>query len=250
MDETYRRQLEQLVAAMSLPNHEGDVAVLSADSRREGVKMFVDGNFDKRLDKLAMQLEFVADAFDDFEALLMEYVRATPLAALDTSLSDGERMLEWLITSKPLTPVQRDYVVCQQTRHAITHLAAAHRERHREFQALRWRAVEEDDEPQLWPASVIRLNPLRKWARFETSALLEEEEAGLELPCDVLLFADGGEVASAALELEGQVLLNDLADNEPCSLTAWAELSGISDIEAVREMASDLVELGLAAIVE
>jgi hypothetical protein len=245
-DEAYRRQLEKLVAAMSRPGGEHGVALLADDSR-PAVKMFVDGNLDKRLEKLAKQLEFVEKAFDNFEGLLVEYIHAKALSAFDTSASDGDRMLAWLADSRRLTPVQADYVTVQRTRHALENMAAAFREQHLAFQALRRRR---DLSPMLLPTTVVRLNPIRAWARLETDALLDETAEPCELPCDVLLLADGSEIATVQLELEGQVLLNDLADNQPCSIGNWAELSRVSEVEELMELSRDLTALGLIAVAQ
>jgi hypothetical protein len=244
-DESYRRQMAELVAAMSRPGGEQGVALLTDDSRRAAVKMFVDGNLDKRLDKLAKQLEFVEEAFDNFEELLAEYIRATALSAFHTSTSDGERMLAWLADSRRLTPVQADYVTVQRTRHALERLAADRREQHLAFQALR---RQRDLSPTLLlPTTVVRINPIRAWARLETDALLDDEVEPRNLPCDVLLLADGSDIATVQLELEGQVLLNDLADNQPCSIRNWAKLSRVNDVEELIELSRDLMALGLIA---
>ncbi|MEQ8784914.1 MAG: hypothetical protein RIC55_01385 [Pirellulaceae bacterium] len=245
-DDAYRKQLADLVEAMSRPNRESAVTLLTDDSAPAAVKMFVDGNLDKRLDKLAAQLEFVRDAFEDFDDLLKQYIRNTPLEALDTSQTDGERMLRWLTASGSLTLVQQDYITVQRTRHAIERLALEHRQRHVAFQLLR--REDEDADDLLLPETVVHLNPIRAWARLQTQALLDQENEGCELPCDTMFFADGGDIISVQLELEGQVLLNDLADNQPCSIGDWAELSRVSEVDTLIELAQDLVELGLIAV--
>ncbi|MCH7727630.1 MAG: hypothetical protein IH991_14275, partial [Planctomycetes bacterium] len=122
--ETYRDQLSRFVDVMTVPNHEdamaSDLAEISEPSR---IKMFVDGNLEKRMGKLDSQLGFVADAFDDFESLIGQYVRQSRLASYDTGTSDGEHMLIWLGESQSLTPDQRDYVTCQRARHAVEGIA-------------------------------------------------------------------------------------------------------------------------------
>jgi hypothetical protein len=242
--DSYREQIARLIQALARPNAEAEIAELADDSTCAAVKMFVDGNLDKRLDKLATQLEFVAEAFDDFEKLLDEYILAVPLGELDTSLSDGQRMLDWLRRNKPLSAVQADYVACQWARHTVELLAEARREQHVRFQSLR-QAAEAQAETLLLPATVVHLNPMRAWARFQTTALLEEDD---EPPCDVLLFADGDELATAALELEGQALLNELADIEPCTIAQWAEVVGLSDTNELIDLCGDLLALGVVAV--
>ena len=117
------------------------------------MKIFVDGNLEKRFEKLQAQLEFVADGFDRFDDLIADYIRARPSAAYDTGISDGERMLVWLtetkglsqnptdarnvrgdsnqrrgfrIDTKTLSPEQLDYIACQRARHAIEETARQH----------------------------------------------------------------------------------------------------------------------------
>lgn len=238
----YRRQIAALTRALVTPNAENDVQGLASDSTRMAVKMFVDGNLEKRLDKLSSQLEFLAEAFDDFEELLIEYIRSGPLTALDTSLTDGERMLAWLAERKRLTPVQLDYVACQRARHRVEFLAEAHRDAHARFQSLR-RACEEAD-TLLLPTTIIHLNPIRTWARFETAALLDEDD---EPSCDVLVFADQDETATALLELEGQALVNELAEIQPCTIRQWAESAGLASEAEVIEVCEDLAAMGLVA---
>jgi hypothetical protein len=162
--------------------------------------------------------------------------------ALDSSLTDGQRMLEWLVRHKRLTPVQADYVSCQRARHRVELLAASHHDHHARFQSLR--AEMNDENPLLLSTSIVHLNPIRAWARFETTALLDEDD---EPPCDVLVFADGDETATAALELEAQALVNELAEIEPCTIRHWAEASGLADEADVIEICDDFVEMGLAA---
>ena len=66
--ESYRQQLDRLAHAMASPNCEEDVAPdLTCGDALGRVKMFVDGNLDKRLDKLSAELEFVVGVFDGFE---------------------------------------------------------------------------------------------------------------------------------------------------------------------------------------
>jgi hypothetical protein len=243
MTDDYRQQIARLIQALARPNAEAEVDLLAADSTPAGVKMFVDGNYDKRIDKLSSQLEFVAEAFDDFEDLLAKYICDVPLVELDTVLTDGQRMLQWLRRARPLSLVQSDYVACQHARHTVELLAEAHRKQHVQFQQLRQNAA--GAEMLFLPATIVHLNPLRAWARFQTTALLEEDD---EPPCDVLLLADGDELATAALELEAQALVNELADIEPCTIAQWAEHAGLADHDELIDLCSDLAVIGLVAL--
>ena len=247
MSETeYPRQLRRLVQAMSMPNRERGVAAsLSPQSTPSRVKMFVDGNLEKRRDKLEKQLEFVAAAFEDFDEMIVEYIKAGPLAAFGCAASDGEQMLKWLVGSRAVTAEQRDYISCQQARHAVEQRARRDRLAYVRFQELSSLVDEllpqvgRDDRLRLW------LNPTRVWATFETTELVDED---VEPPVNVLFFGSRGAVASAVLELEGQALLNELADYQPCHISQWAEVSSWADRDELIEFARDLAEMGLVAI--
>jgi hypothetical protein len=244
--EAYRAQLARLARAMAVPGQEADLpGELLPLGHVNAVQMFVSGNAEKRFDKLQRQLEFVAEGIDDLDEWIVRYQRDVPLSAYDSGTSDGRRMLEWLVENCPLTPRQRDYVACQQARHEIEELARSRRLQHVRFQEMRslvnrWLGeLESNDRLQVF------LNPVRVWARFETDELLDDDAA---LPGDVLFFADHGEVATAVLELEGQALVNLLADLNPCTLAEWAAHTPLADRGELAELGRDLSGMGLVAL--
>ncbi len=49
------------------------------------------------------------------------------------------------------------------------------------------------------------------------------------------------------MRLEGQVLINELADYEPCTVAQWARLSALVDAQQLTELVRHLVEIGLVA---
>lgn len=243
--QTYREQLARLVQHMTVPHRQEAVAGdLAAGSDASRVKMFVEGNLEKRLEKLESQLEFVAEAFDDFESLIIRYMRDCRLAAYDTGTSDGERMLTWLAETQTLTPEQLDYVACQRARHAVEQLARKNRLRHVGFQDLYTLAERTSQELGCNERLRVYLNPIRKWSRFVTGILLDDEAT---LPADVLFFPVGEEVSTAVLELEGQVLINELTDFQPCTLAEWAALSQQAGTDELIETCRDLSAMGLVA---
>jgi hypothetical protein len=207
--------------------------------------MFVDGNLEKRREKLEVQLAFVADAFKDFEQRIVDFIRSEPLAAFGSAVSDGEAMLCWLSATVDLSPVQRDYVTCQRARHAIEEIARKNRIAYVRFQELS--SIVYQFVPQLDSHDELRilLNPIRTWVTFETAELLDED---VQPPSNVLCFATGGDIATAALELEGQALLNELVDYQPCTLAEWATVSTWADRDELNEFCRDLAEMGLVAI--
>lgn len=244
--ETYNQNVARLVRSLSMPNRHSELLNdLSSQSKLSSVKMFVDGNLDKRLDKVGKQLEFVAEAFgEDFEALIVEYINDLPLEAYDTGASDGQRMLIWLAEKKPLTPEQKDYVACQQARHAIEDIARVNRLRHTRFTELHSLAEQHSGELYTNDQLKILLNPIRHWTRFHSSALLDDQAPP---PVDVMFFAAGNEIATAVLDLEGQALINELADYQPCTLGQWAALSQLADHQQLLDLCVDLSQMGLVA---
>ncbi len=243
--ETYRQQLVHLVRAMCVPNCESDVSAdLSGTSAASRVKMFVDGNLEKRFEKVQKQLEFVAEGFDQFDDLIVEYIRACPSAAYDSGASDGERMLVWLTETCAPTDEQLDYIECQRARHTIEDLARKNRLKHVRFQELYSLTEQYAEELSANRQLRVYLNPIRTWAQFISSALLDDETLP---PANVLFFAVRDEVTTAVLELEGQALINELSDYQPCTLDEWAALSSQTDRDELVEMCHDLADMGLVA---
>jgi hypothetical protein len=115
-NDVYRDQLTRWARALAAARDEAVQNVLAPGSTPEQVRMFVEDNVGKRLEKLQKQLEFTAAAFDAFDELLRSYTSAFPLTAYATAESDGERFLDWLERTGRLTPEQRDHVACQRAR--------------------------------------------------------------------------------------------------------------------------------------
>lgn len=241
---SYREALQHLTQALGAPRRHEEIAPqLDPASDLALVRTFVEGNLEKRLDKLRVQLKLLEEAFPEWETLLMEYIRSNYSAAYDTIVRDGERMLRWLRETQRLTDAQRDYVACQAARHAVEDLAAEQRSEYLRFDELRsiageW-ALELAENPQLRPV----LNPIRHWIRLETPTFLED---AAEPPAQALFFAVQGEIATAIVELEGQAALNELADFAPASLADWQENSALGR-ERLLEICQDFAEVGLIA---
>ena len=240
----YRRQLARWAQDLALAERASVAANLADGSSDLHVKLFTDGNLDKRFNKLQNALEFVAGAFQDFDDLLAAYVRALPLAAYDTGSSDAERFLEWLADRHPLTPEQRDYVACQRGRFAVENAARANRPGHVRFQELAGAAAESAVALDAHPGLQLYFNPIHAWSRFHTSALLDEEATP---PANVLFYAAGTEIATAVLEPAGQLLVRSLALYTPCTLDDWAAMNQHADRDELLEFCRDLAEMGLVA---
>jgi len=243
--ETYRERIARLARAMATAQKEAVHPDLAEGFLPLQVALFVDGNLDKRYDKLEKQLETVAPAFEDFESLLIEYIRSVLPASYDIGASDGERMLCWLESTQQLTPVQRDYIACQRARHCVEELARRKRLAHVQFQDLLSLSESLAGELDVNEGLRIHLNPIRVWSRFETAELLED---GTDLPADVLFFAVEDYISTAAIEEdEGRVQLAELERWAPCTLGTWTALSEIGDREALAALTRDLAAMGLVA---
>ncbi len=246
VNETYRGQIMRLVDLMSQANREVELADnLSPDSDPSRVKMFVDGNLEKRLEKLRNQLDFLAERFEEFDDLIIAYIRHSRSIAFDSAVSDGDRMLDWLESTRPISDVQRDYIACQRARHAVENEARTHRMKHVRYQELSSLTSRLLEELGANERLRIYLNPVRTWSRFHTGTLLDD---GANPPADVLFFAAAGEIATAVLELEGQALVNELVDYEPCTLDEWSALTMQVGRDELLETCRDLAEMGLIAL--
>ena len=244
--ETYREQLQRIARAMSMARSDEVYGDLEAGSKPELLKEFVDGNLDKRFEKLDKQLELVKEALgEQFEEFAVEFIKTLPLGAYDSGQYDGEKFLAWLVDNKTLNAEQRDHVACQRARHAIENMARNQRLPHVRFQELASLAGELAGELETNPGLQIHLNPIRVWSQFETGALLDGDE--VESKIDVLFFAVRNDTATAVLEEEGRNLVEELASYAPVSLATWAALSEHADRDDLIELCRDLAEMGLVA---
>lgn len=242
MCETYKEQVQRLACALGRAEYQSIGGELQCGSSINRVKLFVEGNWEKRFEKLSDQLEFVAEAFDDFEHMIEVYVRSQPLGPYDSAVNDAEKMLLWLLDKRPLSPVQRDYVLCQRARHAVEELARCHRKGHVAFQRLR-RTQPADVQQIDFGGTVLHVNPIRANATFVSRALLDSAS---DPPTEVLFFPDGHEIVTAVLEPDALRALLTLATIEPCTLAEWADQMGI-DPRSLSETAVELLEVGLLA---
>ena len=243
--ETYKQQLQRIARAMATARSADILGDLEEGSKPELLKEFVDGNLDKRLDKLDKGLELVKDSLgEQFEEMAVEFIKSLPLGAYDSGQYDGEKFLVWLVENKSLTPEQHDHVACQRARHAIENLGRNKRLAHVRFQECASLADELANDLETNPDLQIHLNPIRVWSMFETGELLGEN---IDEPIDVLFFAVRNETSTAVLEVNGRELVKELATLAPVSLATWAVLSEHADRDELIELCRDLAEMGLVA---
>jgi hypothetical protein len=239
----YREEIKRWANALALARTQAVGDVLAAGFSDFHVRMFTDGNLEKRLTKLENQLEFVGQAIE-LVALIKQFITTVPLAAYDTGTSDGERFLRWLEETQDPSAEERDYIACQRARHAVESEARLDRLAHIRFQELASLAEEHAAALEEDPNLRVHLNPVRAWSRFHTKALLDEEA---DTPANVLFFPVGNQISTAVLEPEGQALVRELALYAPCTLDDWAAMSELAGREELVELCRDLAGMGLVA---
>ncbi len=240
----YHAALTRWAKALATAREEAVFGVLAAGSSPDEVKMFVDGNLDKRLQLLLKHLAFVAGAFANFDKLVQAYVLDMPMKAFTSPSEDCERLLRWLKRKHKLKPQQKDYVTCQRARFAVEAAGKSRRRQHVHFQELRSVAGKLAGDLDLNPRLRIHLNPIRVWARFRTRALLD---AAANPPADVLFFPIGPAITTAILEPSGQALVRELEEIGATTLAAWAARSRQANRAELAAFCRDLAEIGLVA---
>jgi hypothetical protein len=148
-----------------------------------------------------------------------------------------------------LMPYHQEVVVAERARLRIQQAVEQRAERHRRFLELKrtmpdLRLSLGDD-----GTSQLHLNPANCWIRWTTdSGPSDSGPAAQEAYSQsALFFLDGSGLRGIRMRLEGQVLINELADYEPCTVAQWARLSALADAEQLTQLARHLVEIGLVA---
>ena len=243
-DEAYAEQIRRCARALSIAKNDHVAGTLAKGHTLDMLKMFTDGNLDKRYQKLVDECESLNDAFHDLDEVIVEYVKTVPLAAYDTGCSDAANFLRYLEFRRPLTPEQEDRAACQKGRYALESLAMEHRLEHVRFQEMSGLvdslAAEWGSNPDLW----VHLNPLRVWAEFKTNVLLDEDD---DTPATVLFFPVLDDIRTAVLDEDGIAVVRMLETRGRVRLDdpAW-EKTGLDREERI-EICRDLAEIGLAA---
>ena len=88
------------------------------------------------------------------------------------------------------------------------------------------------------------MNPANCWIRWDVETGLVEDET---FSGSALFFLDGNELRGIRMHLEGQVLVNELADYQPCTIAQWARLSALVDVPQLVALVRHLVGIGLVA---
>lgn len=248
-EEDYTAQLTRIVGALAVAECSVVTADVATGQDPSRVKMFTDGNLDKRFLKLQDQLEMLGAELDDLDDLIVEYVRVVPLAAYDTGCGDGDRFVRWVTQRRELTPEQRDLTVVIRSRHAVEELGRRNRMSHVRFQELASLSSELVQELDTNHELTIHINPIRLWASFESSLFLEEDDDAT-VGVEALFYACGNDVRTVVLDAEGRQMVRTLSDSGPGHLDELElrlELAAGPGRETLIEMIHDGCEAGLVA---
>ena len=190
----------------------------------------------RRLESLSVELRCLRPAFGNLTGLITDFLRAFPVQENCNARSDADRLLWWLESHFSLNNRQRDCVALLRSRHCVERLLISNAARVQQFEGL----------SDQWRVGVsVHLNPARTWSR-----LLTDEFTDCELgcsPCNALFFARSGEIATATFGLENQVLLNELAEFQPCTVETWSAHSSIGGIEQLKSLCQELGAMRLVA---
>ncbi len=242
----YRDMIQKVARAIAGNRTEDVLPYLGKKYEAKHVEMFIDGNFDKRIDVLIRLMPFVSEDedFPNFEELAVEFADSQPVAAYEGSSEECDAMLKWLEETQDLTPEQEDTISCQRARYEVERLARENRGAHVRFQELVTIA------PTLMPQLdrgddlTVHLNPITSWSCLKSQKFLDEGE---QPPVSVLYYADEEEVRTAMFEPEGQMILERLANIQPCPFSTWRTISDDADAAQLREFVKGLVSLRLIA---
>jgi|GEM_PF-576276 len=240
----YRAQLQRYARALALAHNDQISSDLPPRITLAHVKMFTDGNLDKRCDKLLNQVELLNEVYDDLEERVIRYIRTVPLSAYDTGCTDAEHFLEWLLRGDTPTAEQQDCIVCQRSRHAVEFLARENRLAHVRFQDLL--SIWDRTARELEQNSNLRLhlNPIRVTATFQTRTLLDEEA---DVPARVLFFPVGTDIRTAVLEPAGESLIGRLEQSEPPTFDELCHETNDCQREELLDLCHELGDMGLVA---
>ncbi len=240
----YRDQIQRCAQTMALGCVEDVRPFLANGMTVEQVKLFTDGNLDKRFEKVLDQVDLPKTAFDNLDDLVNKYILEVPLAAYDTGCSDGDRFLRWLKLTHVTSPEQQDHIDCQLARNEVENVARRNRLGHVRFQELRSMTDRLAADLHTNPKLRIHLNPIRTWGTFQTNVLLDEEST---IPADVLFFANGHQIRTSAFDDDGKYFVEILASHGPFTLTDWKRLDRSTSRSDLIEFCLDAAEMGLVA---
>lgn len=242
----YSEMIRKVARAMASNQVDPVLPYLATQYEPKHVEMFVDGNFDKRIDVLLRLMPFVNEDEDfvDLEEDAVEFCEVAAVSAYDGSSEECDAFLAWLEESRELTPEQRDTVEIQRCRYRIEQKARTERPAHVRFQELVSLAPQLFEELDENPELQLMVNPVTLWSELKSNKYLAAEAV---VPVPVLHYADDREVRTGMFEPAGVTLLKQLLLLTPCTFLSWSAVTD-ADPEELRQFLAHLIQLRLVAI--
>lgn len=154
-----------------------------------------------------------------------------------------ERTLDGLEQCFCFLPTHRRGILAERARLQIERVLEVRWKRYQHF--LHLCAAMEQSRGTFSPADCyLHLNPASQWVRVREQSIRKERD---ELSSDVLFFRLGPDIRGARMNLECQVLINELADYQPCTVAQWARCSSLGDAQQLMLLARHLRQMGLVA---
>ncbi len=154
-----------------------------------------------------------------------------------------EKTLNGLDRCCRLLPAHQGVVAAERVRLRIQQVFDVRRQRYRHFERRR-QMMQRSSEAIIPSGSLVHLNPVCRWVRISDEPYLEQHEC---LSGSVLFFRANNDIRGLSMNLEGQALINELADYQPCTILQWAQLSSLADSRQLRVLVRHLADIGLVA---
>jgi hypothetical protein len=144
-----------------------------------------------------------------------------------------------------LIPRQQHMVAAERARLQLNKVLDRRETRYRQFLELRQLAPQIEGSPEAASTTALHLNPLCCWMRLDHPRSGAQQPRGSE---SVLFYLVDGEIRGLRMNLEGQALINELADYQPCTTGQWAQLTALADLQQLWALAQQLADIGLVAL--
>ncbi|MFW6171302.1 MAG: hypothetical protein ACODAD_12495 [Planctomycetota bacterium] len=156
-----------------------------------------------------------------------------------------DRTLDRLEQCFRLLPTQQRGVLAERARLQIERVLEVRWRRYQHF--LHVCTAMQESQGSFSPAnSYLYLNPASQWVRLREKSIKAAHD---ELSSDILFFRLGQQrdIRGARMNLECQVLINELADYQPCTVVQWARCSSLADIQQLMLLVRHLGNMRLVA---
>lgn len=198
----------------------------------------------RRLDELKNACALLADGFNEFDGMIETYVQEVPLHVRDSESRDCNRFLLWLERRVELSDEQRDFIINQQSRHAVEFVALKQRIAHMRFQEIARGGETVDLKSTKQLAKYVHLNPVHVWATFETHAFLDEETP---VPATVLFYPANDEIRTAVVSENAKRILRNL-ERGPQKLRTLIRQTSRSERDSLLETINELISQRVIAV--